>query len=129
MMNLDHVAINAVNLDTELDFLTDFMGLELLQIWPTERQAYVGLKEGALIGVMENKSFDGSQFTMAHLAFSVSKKDFDNWVEKIQSHKIELVAGPKAQRGGETILFRTPSKNIIEICYPHVRETIANQMY
>ena len=128
-MRLDHIAINAVDLDTELEFLNGFLGLSLLQKWTELKQAYVGFENGPVIGVIENKDYDGSVHTMAHLAFNVVKDDFVNWVEKIKKAKIDIVAGPKPQRGGETILFRTPSKNIIEICYPYVRDTIADQTY
>lgn len=128
-MKLDHIAINAVNLEIELEFLIDFIGLSLLQKWPDLRQAYVGFDSGPVIGVIENKDFDGSVYTMAHLAFYVTKAEFDKWIDKIKRANIEIVAGPKVQRGGETILFRTPSKNIIELCYPYVRETIADQVY
>jgi hypothetical protein len=31
---------------------------------------------------------------------------------------LEVVSGPKPQRGGESILFRDPSGNILEVCYP-----------
>ena len=128
-MKLDHMSINAVNLESELDFLTDFLGLSLLQKWLDLRQAYVGFEEGPVIGVIENKEFDGSLHTMAHLAFCVDETEFKNWVTKIQFEDIEIVAGPKPQRGGEAILFRTPSKNIIELCYPYVRGTIQLQNY
>jgi catechol 2,3-dioxygenase-like lactoylglutathione lyase family enzyme len=128
-MKLDHIAINAVNLEIELEFLTDFIGLSLLQKWPDLRQAYVGFNSGPVIGVIENKDFDGSVYTKAHLAFNVTKAEFDEWIDKIKRANIEIFAGPKAQRSGETILFRTPSKNIIELCYPYVRETIADQIY
>ena len=128
-MKLDHIAINAVNLETELSFLTEFLNLELLQKWHDLRQAYVGFKEGPVIGVIENEQFDGSIYTMAHLAFHVTKSEFSEWVFKIEKENIEILSGPKDQRGGETILFRTPSLNIIEICYPDVRETIQNKQY
>ncbi len=126
-MKLDHIAINAVNLEEEIEFLTRFLDLSLLQKWEDLRQAYVGLENGPVIGVIENKEYDGSVFTMAHLAFYVPKHEFANWVKKIREANLEIVAGPKSQRGGETILFRTPSKNIIELCYPYVRETIEQQ--
>jgi len=124
LMKLDHVAINAVNLEEEIRFLTEFLGLSLLQKWEDLRQAYVGLEEGPVIGVIENKDYDGSVLTMAHLAFCVSDQEFSGWVMKIKELNLDIVAGPKSQRGGETILFRTPSKNIIELCYPYVRKTI-----
>ncbi len=128
-MKLDHIAINAVNLDEEITFLTEFLGLSLLQKWKDIPQAYVGSEDGPVIGVIENKAYDGSVFTMAHLAFCVPKQEFSEWVVKIKESNLEIVAGPKSQRGGGTILFRTPSKNIIELCYPYVRDTIHQQLY
>ena len=59
-MKIDHIAINAVNLEDELDFLTKFLGLSLLQKWSDLRQAYVGFEKGPVIGVIENREFDGS---------------------------------------------------------------------
>jgi len=128
-MRLDHMAINEVNLEVEHEFLTELLGLSLLQKWADLRQAYVGFEKGPVIGVIENKEFDGSTYTMAHLAFNVSQAEFSQWVEIIANAIIEMVSGPKAQRGGEAILFLAPSKNIIEFCYPYVRETIANEAY
>ncbi len=65
---------------------------------------------------------------MAHLAFSVSEKDFPLWVKAIRAEKHPIVVPPKEQRGGETILFQSPGRNIIEICYPRVKETIRLQL-
>jgi catechol 2,3-dioxygenase-like lactoylglutathione lyase family enzyme len=128
-MRLDRIAINAVNLEVELKFLTELLGLSLLQKWADLRQAYVGFENGLVIGVTENKEFDGSTYTMAQLAFNVLQAEFSQWVEVIANAIIEVVSGPKAQRGGEAIIFHAPSKNVIELCYPYVRETIANEAY
>ena len=128
-MVIDHVALNAVSLEREIQFFVGFLGLQLFQQWESPRQAYVGSKEGPVIGLIENPDYEGSVFTMAHLAFSVSEPEFDNWVKKINEYDLPVVAGPKAQRGGRTILFRTPSKNIVEVCYPEARETIERQAY
>lgn len=74
-----------------------------------------------MIGLIENPEFDGSAYTMTHLGFHVSESEFPQWVEKINDAGLTVVAGPKEQRGGETILFRTPRGIIIETCYPHAR--------
>lgn len=128
-MNIDHVAVNAVSLEKEIQFFVGFLGLQLLQKWDSPRQAYVGSKDGVVIGLIENPDYDGSAFTMAHLAFSVSEAEFDDWVKKINESDLPVIAGPKEQRGGRTILFRTPSKNIVEVCYPEARKTIEQQAY
>ena len=39
-------------------------------------------------------------------------------VAKVKELAAPVVSGPKAQREGETILFRDPSGNIFEVCYP-----------
>jgi len=128
-MVIDHVALNAVSLEREIQFFVEFLGLQLLHQWESPRQAYVGSKEGPVIGLVENPGYDGSVFTMAHLAFSVSELDFDNWVKKIGESDLPVITGPKEQRGGRTILFRTPSKNIVEVCYPDARKSIEQQAY
>ncbi len=128
-MNIDHVALNVVSLEKEIQFFVEFLGLQLLQQWESPRQAYVGSKEGAVIGLIENPDYDNSVFTMAHLAFSVHESEFDGWVKKINGSGLPVIAGPKEQRGGRTILFRTPSNNIVEVCYPKARKTIEQQAY
>lgn len=65
-MKIDHIAINAVNLEIELVFFTKILGLSLLQKWPDLRQAYVGFEIGPVIGVIENNDVDGSTYSMAH---------------------------------------------------------------
>lgn len=128
-MVIDHVALNAVSLEREIQFFVGFLGFQLLQQWESPRQAYVGSKEGPVIGLIENPDYDGSVFTMAHLAFSVAESEFDSWVKKITESNLPVVTGPKEQRGGRTILFRTPSQNIVEVCYPMARESIELQTY
>lgn len=128
-MRIDHIALNANSLDDEIQFFVEFIGLSLLQKWDNPRQAYVGLQEGPVIGLIENPKFNGLDYTMAHLAFEVDPSNFDTWVHRIQTKGLAIVAGPKDQRGGRTILFRTPSNNIIEICYPYVRTSIEQGQY
>lgn len=128
-MRIDHIALNANSLDDEIRFFVEFIGLTLLQKWENPRQAYVGLQEGPVIGLIENPKYKGLEYTMAHLAFEVEPNSFDTWVERVKSAGFDVVAGPKNQRGGRTILFRTPSNNIIEICYPYVRTSIENKQY
>lgn len=128
-LNIDHIALNATSLEKEIQFFVGFLGLQILQRWESPPQAYVGSKEGPVIGLIENPGYDGSAFTMAHLAFSVPEAQFDSWVNKIDDFNLPVIAGPKEQRGGRTILFRTPSKNIIEVCYPEAKKTIEQQAY
>jgi len=127
-MKTDHVAINAVSMEEEIYFFVGFLGMKLLQIWEEPRQGYVEFDDGPVLGIIENVDFDGEIFSMAHIAFNVSEEDFENWFARVNQCNINIVSGPKKQRGGKTILFRKPSKNIVEICYPDVRKTITSQI-
>ena len=45
-VNIDHIALNAVSLQEEIEFFVGFLGLRLLQEWESPRQAYVGAQGG-----------------------------------------------------------------------------------
>lgn len=49
-MKLDHSAVNAIDLDEEPAFFTEFLGLSLLRMWPDKRQAYMGAEKDRLLG-------------------------------------------------------------------------------
>lgn len=117
----DHVGLNVINLDTSIAFLKEMFGFEVIQRWDSPRQAFVG-KDGVVLGVMEGKDYDFTKQTMAHIAFPCRKEDFASVAERVRRLKAPIVSGPKAQRDGETILFRDPSGNIFEVCYPPLRK-------
>jgi catechol 2,3-dioxygenase-like lactoylglutathione lyase family enzyme len=122
-MRLDHIALNVVSLDEEIEFF-EFLGLSLLRKWDEPRQAFMGFEDGPVIGLIENPTYNGLVHTMAHVAFETPPSTFETWVERVKARGTPIVAGPKEQRGGRTILFRSPSNNIIEICHPHARTSI-----
>lgn len=118
---LDHVGLNVADLDESIAFYQDMFGFSVIEKWDTPKQAFVGA-DSTVLGLIEMPDYDYHTYTMAHLAFSCSKIDFPNVVEKVQGLGLEVVSGPKEQRGGETILFRDPSGNILEVCYPSIAE-------
>jgi len=117
----DHVGLNVIDLEASITFLKDMFGFEIIQRWDSPRQAFVG-KDSVVLGVMEVKDYNFTKQTMAHIAFPCRKEDFGFVVERVKQLKAPIVSGPKAQRDGETILFRDPSGNIFEVCYPPLRK-------
>jgi len=120
-MRLDHIGLDVSDLQQSIDFYHQWFGLQLIDRWDSPRQAFVGNGEVAL-GLMEVEDYDFQRYTMAHIAFSISSAEFSMFVERVKTAGLDIVAGPKPQRGGETILFRDPSGNIIEVCYPSLTE-------
>lgn len=116
----DHVGLNVRDLDEALRFCRDMFGFALIQRWDQPRQAFVGRGE-VILGLIEQPDYDFRRMTMAHIAFPCAPEEFPAVVARVKELGAELVSGPKPQRGGETILFRDPSGNIFEICYPALR--------
>lgn len=117
----DHVGLNVTDLDASIAFLKEMFDFDVIQRWDNPKQAFVG-KGSVVLGLMERKDYDFTRQTMAHIALACSKDEFPAVVAKVKELAAGLVSGPKAQRGGETILFRDPSGNIFEVCYPPLTE-------
>jgi catechol 2,3-dioxygenase-like lactoylglutathione lyase family enzyme len=114
---LDHIGLNVADLEKSIAFYREMFGFAVIERWETPKQAFVGAG-GTVLGLMEMPDYDYRAYTMAHLAFACAKSEFPAVVAKVHRLGLKVVAGPKEQRGGETILFRDPSGNILEICYP-----------
>lgn len=117
----DHVGLNVTDLDKSIAFYQEMFGFALIEKWAVPKQAFIGADD-AVLGLMEVSDYDYSVYTMAHIAFPCAKNDFAVVVARVKSLELEIVSGPKLQRGGETILFRDPSGNILEVCYPSINE-------
>jgi catechol 2,3-dioxygenase-like lactoylglutathione lyase family enzyme len=117
----DHVGLNVVDLDESIAFFTAMFGFEVIQKWDSPRQAFVG-KGAVVLGLMERKDYDFTTQTMAHVAFACSREEFPAVVAQVRLLGAPIVSGPKQQREGETILFRDPSGNIFEVCYPSLKK-------
>jgi catechol 2,3-dioxygenase-like lactoylglutathione lyase family enzyme len=116
---IDHIGLNVADLDAEIDFLHEMFGFTVIQRWDSPRQAFVG-KGSVVLGLMENRSYNFAEETMAHIAFPCCKVDFLAVVAKVKALNARVVSGPRPQREGETIMFRDPSGNIFEVCYPAI---------
>ncbi len=123
---IDHIGLNVADLEKSIAFYQDMFGLSVIEKWDTPKQAFIGA-DGTVLGLIEMPNYDYRTYTMAHLAFSCGKSDFPGLVAKVQCLGLEIVSGPKEQRGGETILFRDPSGNILEVCYPSIAEWKASE--
>ncbi len=123
---IDHVGLNVLDLDESIAFYRDMFGFRLLERWDNPRQAFVGADDSVL-GLMEAPDYDYRAYTKAHLAFSCNGHEFPQIVAKVHRLCLEVLSGPKPQRAGETILFRDPSGNILEICYPSIGNWLASR--
>jgi catechol 2,3-dioxygenase-like lactoylglutathione lyase family enzyme len=95
----DHVGLNVTDLDKSIAFYQDLFGFAIIQKWAEPKQAFIGA-DNVVLGLMEVPDYDYSAYTMAHIAFPCGKNDFAVVVAKVKSLQLEIVSGPKLQRGG-----------------------------
>ena len=118
---IDHIGLNVADLEQSIVFYRDMLGFELIEKWDDTKQAFMGTGgTRVVLGLMEMPSYDFFAHTMSHIAFACDEEDFPRVVDKVHEWGLQIVAGPKTQRGGQTLLFRDPSGNILEICYPSI---------
>jgi len=118
---IDHVGLNVKSLDESISFYSDFFGFKVIRRWDDPKQAFLELND-VVLGIIEAPDFDYLAYTTAHIAFPCREENFSSICNNIVEKGLEIISGPKQQRGGETILFRDPSGNIVEICYPSIKE-------
>jgi catechol 2,3-dioxygenase-like lactoylglutathione lyase family enzyme len=118
--HFDHVGLYVRDLDEAIKFFTELFGFGIRQRWNHPRQAFVG-RGAAVLGLIEQKDYDDRRPMASHIAFPCAREDFPDYVAKLAQLGAEIVSGPQPQRNGESVLFRDPSGNIFEICYPPFR--------
>ena len=114
---IDHVGLNVTSLEESISFYAELFHFEVMEKWTDPKQAFVG-RGGVVLGLMEAPEYDFRAYSKAHIAFPCKQEAFADIVEAVRNLALEIVSGPKPQRGGESILFRDPSGNILEVCYP-----------
>jgi len=114
---IDHVGLNVTSLEESISFYAELFHFEVMENWTDPKQAFVG-RGDVVPGLIEAPEYDFRAYTKAHIAFPCKPEAFADIVEVVRNLVLEVVSGPKPQRGGESILFRGPSGNILEVCYP-----------
>jgi catechol 2,3-dioxygenase-like lactoylglutathione lyase family enzyme len=61
---------------------------------------------------------DGSG--QSHFAFSIERSELEPWVETLREKNVEIESRVTWPRGGESIYFRDPDQNLLELATPGV---------
>lgn len=83
---------------------------------------FIRANDGTIFEIMKFKSgvqpWDTSALGLRHIAFSVSKEDFDFEVNKIKQMKLKIEADVcEAPSGVKTFFFRDPEGNLLHYIY------------
>ncbi len=120
---IDHIAINAVNIDESVKFYSQVLGFEELRRVPNGDNVLVYMKvnDHSTIELFDHEK-DISHFEhpesasgTAHIAFSVS--DIQAWNERLIKNNVvfTLPLCPLEHLGKNVLLFKDPNGVVIEL--------------
>jgi catechol 2,3-dioxygenase-like lactoylglutathione lyase family enzyme len=120
---IDHIAINTVNIDESVKFYSEVMGFEELRRVPNGDNVlvYMKINDSSTIELFDHeKQIDysehpGSASGTAHFAFSVN--NIQEWNDHLIKHHVifTLPLCPLEHLGKNVLLFKDPNGVVIEL--------------
>ena len=124
---LGEIALRVTNMTAMRDFYRDVIGLELMR--EAEKFVFFRIAEGfaghTQVFVLFDRSADegyvppsGPQTTVDHIAFSVSKNDFENEDRRLRDLGCELTYASHEWVKWRSLYLMDPEGNMVEfVCY------------
>lgn len=134
---MDHIVINAVDINNSLHFYTKILGLPGERIEEFENNLVpfpsVRLTKDTIIDLFPKKLWEKTnpesvcRPNLNHFCLSTSKKNWELLQGRLKENKISIDDGPVNRWGahgtGVSIYFRDPDENVIEVRYYKKSET------
>lgn len=134
---MDHIVINAVDINNSLHFYTKILGLPSERIEEFENNLVpfpsVRLTKDTIIDLFPKKLWEKTspesvcRPNLNHFCLSTSKKNWELLQGRLKENKISIDDGPVNRWGahgtGVSIYFRDPDENVIEVRYYKKSET------
>ena len=113
-------ALYVEDLERSVNFYHTIFGFETIDSDPkrltvlkvASRQVLLLFKKGATL----DQNVSGS----IHLAFSIATSDLGEWEKWLQENKIAIEIKQSWKRGGQSLYFRDPDQNMLELATPGV---------
>ena len=113
---LDHVSLGSTNLDKSVKFYRDIFDFELVE--QTEQYAILHLEPLTIrFNHIPNYHCSVKNPGETSFAFVLDVDDFTEAINDLEEKGIEIIKGPLAIAGGESLLLADPDGHLIELFY------------
>ena len=116
---VNHINLAVSDLKASVKFYSDLFDFEIID---DSHKGYVVMTLDPIkiklikVDKVENQL---SAMKQPSVSFIMDVDDFTEAITEIEDKKIPIVRGPEAtESGGETLIFKDPDNNLIEIFYP-----------
>lgn len=118
---IEHIAICARDTKALTDWYVENFGFTVVHDYGNGVY-FIKANDGTIFEIMHFKSGvqpqDTSAIGLRHIAFLVSKEDFDLEVEKVRKMKLKIEADVvESPNGVKTFFFRDPEGNVLHFIY------------
>ena len=117
-------ALYVLDVERSVRFYQDLFGFESVYAGPRltalavpGRQVLLLFRRGAS-SQLETIPHDGSG--ELHLAFAIEAGDLESWEARLRERNIAVVERTQWERGGTSLYFRDPDRNLVELATPGI---------
>ena len=124
IVHLVEAALYADDLAAAETFYSQVMGLPMISKEPPRHLFFQAGPSVLLIFDPEETRRPGGYFPphgttgQGHLALGIAKEEVEAWIEKLRSADVTIEKRAAWPRGGESIYFRDPAGNLLELITP-----------
>ncbi|MBT3366787.1 MAG: VOC family protein [Nitrospina sp.] len=122
LKGIHHIALNVTDLDRSEHFYTDVLGFNVTHRF-SKGLRHIMLDTGnALLALFETPDLNMesaleqlSDKGYMHFAFETNREEFIKIIDELKDKKVPVDSGPVVRGEGESIYFKDPDQNHLEI--------------
>lgn len=114
--SLHHISLGCADLEKTAHFYENILGFDVTERGETHLVVYVD-PIGVRFNLIEGYEPSSSQPGEASLAYILDVDDFTDAINNLEEQDIEIVEGPLAIEGGESLLIQDPDGHYLECFY------------
>ena len=114
--SLHHISLGSSNLDRTAEFYENVLDMEIVE--RSETHLLVYLEPIAIrFNLVKDYEARATQPSEGSLSYILDVDDFTNAITGLEEKEIEILEGPIAIEGGESLLIQDPDGHFIELFY------------